>query len=48
VTGTQIEEFKSELNQTESEEQRLPFENKIKEDLDKLPTKLKQGKLIMI
>lgn len=43
---SQIEELKSELTQTESEEHRLPFEKKLKEDLDKLSTKLKQGKLI--
>ncbi|XP_052445761.1 uncharacterized protein LOC127987457 [Carassius gibelio] len=46
VVQSHIEDLKSQLIQTESEEHRLPFENKLKEDLDKLSTKLKQGKII--
>ena len=42
---TQIEELKAQLLEIETEEHRLPFEKKLKEDMDKLSLKLKQGKV---
>lgn len=41
---TQIEELKAQLPDI-AEDHRLPFEKKLKEDMDKLSAKLKQGKI---
>lgn len=43
---TEIKELKAQLFEKESEEHRLPFENKLKEEMDKLSAKLKQGKIV--
>lgn len=41
----EIEKLKSELAQAEPEDKRLPFEQKLKEDLERLKSTLTQGKI---